>query len=91
MAERVLHLSRGGRVGYGHHRHPKLGGLAGQDVGLAAACRQGYHPEPAGVAPDDVEGLSTDRAGRAENDDLAGLAGLRHLGFHRSIVRHPVR
>ena len=76
MAERGLDLGRGGRAGYGHRRHPELGGLAGQQVGLAAARGQRHHPEPAGIAPDDVERLGADRAGRAEDHDLARLAGI---------------
>jgi hypothetical protein len=78
-----LDVGYGGRAGYRHRGHPELGRLLGQQAGLAAAGSQGDHPEPAGIAPDDVERLGADRAGGTEDHDLA------RLRFHRSIVRYP--
>jgi hypothetical protein len=75
-AECGLDRGRGGRVGHGHRRHPELGRLPGQELRVAAARGQGHHPEPARIAPDDVERLRADRAGRTEDYDLAGLCWL---------------
>ena len=41
----------------------ELGRLAGEQLRLPAARGQAHHPEAAGVAADDVEGLGADRPG----------------------------
>ena len=88
-AQRLPYLGHGGLAGHGDHLGAELQGLGGEQAGIAAAGGQAGQPEPAGVTPHDVGGLGADRAGRAEQDDVAGRAAVPGLRcFHGHILCH---
>ena len=80
----------GGGVRRGDDRDLKGDGLLREELEVATR-GQAHHLEAVGVAPDEVEGLGPDGAGRAEQDDPAGPAwrgrGSERIG-HALILAH---
>ena len=79
--EGELQVLRGGRLGHPDRLDAQLERLRGEQLDVAAAGAERDHPEPVRVAPDDVDGLGADRAGGAEQDEVAG-------GSHPAILPH---
>ncbi len=80
--EQRVELVAGRGPGDGHHLGPVVECLPRQQRKIRTAGGDGHHPEPAGVAGDDVDGLGADRPGRAEHHERAR----RRVRGHRAIV-----
>ena len=65
----VADLRGRGFVGDSDVGHACLGALAGQQAGIAAACRQPDHLEAVRVGGDDLQRLGADRPGAAEDQN----------------------
>ncbi len=71
--ERELDVLGGAGPGDGDDRHVERDRLLGQEPRVAAAGGEADDLEAVGVGGDHLERLGADRAGRAEDDHVAGL------------------
>ena len=58
--------------------------LPGEQLDALTACGQRDHPEPVGLGGDDLQGLGPDRAGAAQDHDVAHAASLPYVASART-------